>query len=322
MSKHENMLAILWALSSETPITAKMLAERLEVNIRSVYRYIDALCASGVPIVADSGHHGGYRLLHPSTFAQPPLLLDAADKLSLLQAADLAYEAGYPAVSALKRAASKLKTYTNEAQSDLLNRRLQGSQVVTEHSPSVAEATFAEFETSSADQYSLDIQYRKPNALQTSERRIDPYGSVYWNRRWYVVAYCHWRSDIRLFRMDRISDIRRTEHLFIRPPGFSARQFLLEKLLPEPVNEQTDLVLVIEGRFSALEDLCRHWLMSACLVELSENQAYFRMDEDFIRKYVPYLLLPYGTSIKAVEPSFLKEELQEILSKLLLFYND
>jgi predicted DNA-binding transcriptional regulator YafY len=43
MAKNDNMLAILWMLSSETKITAKQIEEKLEINIRTVYRYMDSL---------------------------------------------------------------------------------------------------------------------------------------------------------------------------------------------------------------------------------------------------------------------------------------
>lgn len=73
MPKNDNMLAILWMLNSGTKITAKQISERLEINIRSVYRYMDALCASGVPIISEPGHNGGYSLLN--NFIRTPLFL-------------------------------------------------------------------------------------------------------------------------------------------------------------------------------------------------------------------------------------------------------
>ena len=47
MPKNDNMLAILWMLNLGEKITARQISERLEIHIRSVYRYIDALCVSG-----------------------------------------------------------------------------------------------------------------------------------------------------------------------------------------------------------------------------------------------------------------------------------
>lgn len=63
MPKIDNMLAILWMLRSGEKVTAKQISERLEMNIRTVYRYIDTISTSGVPIISEPGHNGGYTLL-------------------------------------------------------------------------------------------------------------------------------------------------------------------------------------------------------------------------------------------------------------------
>jgi predicted DNA-binding transcriptional regulator YafY len=61
--KIDNMMVILWILGSGGKITAREISEKLEINIRTVYRYIDKLWASGISIISDTGHNGGYRLL-------------------------------------------------------------------------------------------------------------------------------------------------------------------------------------------------------------------------------------------------------------------
>lgn len=73
MPKIDNILAILWMLNSSEKITAKQISERLEMNIRTVYRYIDTLSTSGVPIISETGHNGGYTLLN--NFIEAPLFL-------------------------------------------------------------------------------------------------------------------------------------------------------------------------------------------------------------------------------------------------------
>lgn len=78
MPKNDNMLTILWMLNSGEKLTAKQISEKLEINIRTVYRYIDALCVSGVPIISDTGHNGGYSLLH--NFIKSPLLFNIDEK--------------------------------------------------------------------------------------------------------------------------------------------------------------------------------------------------------------------------------------------------
>src|SRR5690625_5219283 len=93
MAKIDNVLAILWMLSSGEKITAKKISEKLEMNIRTVYRYIDTLSISGVPIISDAGHNGGYTLLN--NFIEAPLFFDFEEQTSLFHAAIFAEEAGY-----------------------------------------------------------------------------------------------------------------------------------------------------------------------------------------------------------------------------------
>lgn len=71
MAKLDNILAILWMLSSDKKVTAKQISDKLEMNIRTVYRYMDTLSKSGVPIISDTGHNGGYTLLND--FIEAPL---------------------------------------------------------------------------------------------------------------------------------------------------------------------------------------------------------------------------------------------------------
>ncbi len=112
MAKNDNMLAILWMLNSGVKLTAKQISEKLEIYIRTVYRYIDALSTSGVPIISDAGHNGGYSLQNNSIRA--PLIFDMDEKKALLHAAVFAKEAGYPFSEALGNAASKLIMYSNQ----------------------------------------------------------------------------------------------------------------------------------------------------------------------------------------------------------------
>jgi len=141
MPKNDNMLAILWLLNSGVKITAKQISENLEINIRTVYRYIDALCVSGVPIIADTGHNGGYCLLN--NFIRAPLLFDIEEQKALLHAAVFAKEAGYPFGEALNNATEKLKMYSSQEQKSVLNRHLAGFEVISLVLEGMRSAAFA-----------------------------------------------------------------------------------------------------------------------------------------------------------------------------------
>ena len=318
MPKKDNMLAILWMLNSGVKVTAKQISEKLEVNIRTVYRYIDALCASGVPIISDTGHNGGYSLLN--NFIKAPLLFEMDEKKALLHAAVFAKEAGYPLSEALDNATSKLKMYSNHEQESILSRHLAGFEVINRRRDSSVQPVLVELEQSVANQFSVEIEYRTNREEQPKNRVIDPYGMVYWNNKWYTVAFCQLRNEIRSFRVDRILQIKSTHILFNRIKDFSPREFFMQNLLPDLAGKDGLITVVIEGRSEALDDLCLHWFLGHHLQERTSNQSIFLLDERSIHTYVPYTLLSYGKSIQVVEPQSLKAKLISIASELIEYY--
>jgi predicted DNA-binding transcriptional regulator YafY len=314
MSKADNMLSILWLLKAGKRLTAKQLAEALEINIRTVYRYIDTLCASGVPIIADSGHNGGYSLLQ--SFREAPLLFNADEQKSLVHAAIFAHEAGYPYGEALRSAINKLKTFTNEAQLNEINRHAVGFEVIHSQANSSLSAILQKLELAVADEYTLLMDYRTGKDSMSKSRLIDPYGLVNWKGKWYIVGYCHSRLETRSFRVDRIQAIDRTKEQFRRPADFSAKIFLLKDLLPSEQDEKNLVSIHIEGTSEALNDLCDHWLFGHALIDRTPVHAHFRVEERVLLGYVPHFLLPYGRSIQVLEPERLIERLIEITAKL------
>lgn len=318
MAKYDRMLAILWMLNSGAKITAKQIAEKLEINIRTVYRYIDSLCASGVPIVSDAGQNGGYSLLN--NFIHAPLFFEIEEQKALLHAAVFANEAGYPFSESLNNATKKLKVYSNRKQESILNRHLAGFEVINRDIAPSVKLTLEELERAVANENSVEIEYRTSHEEQPRPRVIDPYGIFYWNNKWYTVGYCHLRNEIRSFRAERIFRIQRTQMMFKRPETFSARKYFFKNLLPDFESKDGVVSLIISGRSEALDDLCIHWFFGHHLEERTSNQAFFLLDERALHAYVPYFLLSYGKAIQVIEPQSLKKKLVSVASELMEYY--
>jgi predicted DNA-binding transcriptional regulator YafY len=320
MSKADNMLAILWLLKSRKRITAKQLSEELGVHIRTIYRNIDALCISGVPVISEIGRDGGYYI--PEHIKLEPLFFDADEQKALLHAAAFAREAGYPSEEPLNRAVSKIKRYTNPEQLERL--ALHENSIEAIHPPAASGLTsmLHEIEAGIDRQTSLVINYATGYEGVRQTRTIDPYGLVHWKSKWYAVGYCHLRGEIRCFRVDRMSDIRHTDNAFERPVPFSPREYVLESLLSGQGTESNPhLVSVhIQGIPQALDDLCAHWLLSQALVERTAEDAVFRLDEHTLYTQVAYYLLSFGGKIRIIGPEELKSGMIDITESLLKYY--
>lgn len=318
MSKADNMLAILWMLKQGKKITSTEIADHLEIHVRTVYRCIDALCASGVPIVSEAGHHGGFSLLHP--LVEAPIFFDAGEQLALVHAATFAREAGYPFGQKLEQAVRKLKQYTKPEQLEQLQRHEAGLEVLRSEPEPSLEPVLEQLETLCAKRATLRMIYRKSPESPEQPRSIDPYGLVHWQEKWYIVAFCHLRSEIRSFRVDRIQAIEPTGHSFMRPEPFSAKAFFMNRLLSAPGENQDILTLRIQGKGWAVEELCSHWYMHHYLVKQSPYEAFFNIEKEALNTFVAKLLLPYGPAIRICEPADLNERLAQMASELAEYY--
>lgn len=318
MPKTDNMLAILWMLRSGKKVTAKEISEKLEMNIRTVYRYIDTISTSGVPVISEPGHNGGYTLLN--NFIEAPLFFDSEEQTSLFHAAVFAEEAGYYGGEALNRAISKLRNYSNQEQETKINQHVTILEVINRLSPHSMEPFLKELQQAVADGYSVTFLYCKGGEKQLNDRLVDPYKMIYWNTKWYVIGFCHLRNDLRSFRVDRMESLMLSENKFNRPENFSARDFFTKSLLPMIEGKEEIISLVISGEKSVLADICQHWFLEHYLQERTSNQAVFLLEKDVLHTYVPYLLLPYNKSIQVIEPMSLKERLIEVLTELIEFH--
>ncbi|MFD3836482.1 helix-turn-helix transcriptional regulator [Streptomyces sp. NPDC058642] len=214
--KSSRLVSILLLLQTRGRMTAAQLAEELEVSVRTVYRDVEALSAAGVPLYADAGHAGGYRLLDGYRTRLTGLTADEAEALFLAGVPGPAAELGLGAVLA----AAQLKVRAAlpvelRAHADRISGRFHldapgwyAEAEETPYLPAVADAVW--------NNRVLNIVYRRWRAPTDVERRLEPYGLVLKAGRWYVVA----GPGPRTFRVDQILQLAVAEGEFTRPDDF------------------------------------------------------------------------------------------------------
>lgn len=319
MAKADGMLAILWLLRSKGRLTAQELAEHLEVHIRTVYRYIDALCVSGVPILSESGHEGGYWLA--SDYQAAPLFLTVEEHSALMHAALFAKRAGYPAQQALESALRKIRQNSTTSQDADISMRFNGVDIIPTVCHEEYSPLLADIETCMANGHTLSILYQKPNESVAESRDVDPYGLIHWRERWYMVGHCHLRRETRIFRVDRMKACTTTQEIFVRPDGFSASTFFTARQIYEASSQEAVVQLSLDGAEEAIEELSNHWFLGPRLVEKRHGEALFLVEERMLHSYLAHILLAYGRSIAIREPSSLVERMVTLTSELTGYYS-
>lgn len=305
MAKADNLLAILWLLRSRRQMSASQIAEAMEINIRTVYRYIDALCASGVPIIAEPGRNGGYYL--SDSFAAAPVLLTIDELKTLLHASRFARQAGYPHMDALDDALEKLRLTLTPEQAAHLEERAAGLEAVSLPRGGPARHWLGPLEQAVVAQSTLALTYRKPGAGAAEERRVDPYGVAYRRGLWYLVGYCHLRESVREFRVDRIEGVVRTGRPFQRPATFSLAEHF-DRQVRERMARGPHSEVWLRGEPHAITLLTEHATLRHGLVEAGPDRARFRLDPQTMAE-LPETLLPWGPAITVLEPAELRERL-------------
>lgn len=226
------VLAVLELLQARGTVDGAELAQRLQVDRRTVRRYIAALDDLGIPIVAERGRYGGYRLM--PGFRLPPLMFSDDEALALtiglLAARHLGLAEAAPAVAS---AQAKLERVTPPA----LKRRIRavGDTIALDlaQAPASNNAALVTLSAAALAQQRVRLAYR--SALQEeSQREFDPYGLGYRGGRWYVVGHCHLRKGLRSFRLDRIVDVQPVPASFLRPESFDVLAHLTESITTLP----------------------------------------------------------------------------------------
>ncbi|MBO7746127.1 YafY family transcriptional regulator [Paenibacillus sp. MWE-103] len=323
MSKADNMLAILMLLRARRRMTARQLAEELEVHRRTVYRCIDGLCAAGVPVVSETGRDGGYYLTE--AFKLEPLFFDPEEQKALLHAIQFAKRSGYPYEEAMERAVGKIKRSADAGQAERLERQRGYVDVVQGPADAALAGLLELLETAIDGSRSLEMAYATGRYGELTQRRFDPYGLARWKGKWYAAGYCHLRGELRSFRVDRIRGLELADGAFARPEGFSAGAFLLDGLLPPEAGDAAadgGVTVRVAGTQQALDELCAHWLFGRALAERTERTAAFRLDEESLYAAAPHYLLSLGGQIRVEAPAELRRCLRELAEALLHQYAD
>lgn len=237
------VLAVLDLLQSRHRISGAELAERLEVDGRTVRRYITILQDLGIPIEGERGRHGAY-CLRPG-FKLPPLMLSDDEALAvvlgLLAAQRLGMTAAAPAVEGALAKVERVLPEALRAQLQAVQDALVIDLPPPESSPDSDIVVL--LSTAVHQGRRVRLRYRSAGGGSDTEREVDPYGLVYRAGRWYMAGYCHLRTDTRLFRVDRILKAELSEATFTRPANFDCLGFLHHTLATIPEGWEVEILL-------------------------------------------------------------------------------
>jgi predicted DNA-binding transcriptional regulator YafY len=204
------LTAIITQLQSKRLVTAKYLAERHQVSIRTIYRDIRTLEKSGIPIVTEEGK--GYSLMEG--YHLPPVLFTEDEANALITVEQLAIKNKDQSLSenvssAIEKIKSILK-YTQKGNADLLTERIffagHQNEEKTSNNLMQIQSAIIHFKVMKMDYHSSE--------KKRSTRDIEPFAIYSINGNFLLIAFCRLRKDFRNFRIDFIESLVSLDETF------------------------------------------------------------------------------------------------------------
>jgi predicted DNA-binding transcriptional regulator YafY len=240
------VLAVLEILQSQAQIGGAELARRVEVDRRTLRRYIAMLEEMGIPITTEQGRYGGYRLV--PGYKLPPMMFTDEEaqalSLGLIAARGLGLADAAPAIESVQ---AKLDRVLPNAPRRTIAALRESVALQTGDARTNADAKLLRVLSESArSRCTAQLRYRAADGALTS-RDFDVYGLVFRSGRWYVVGHCRLRNGLRTLRLDRVAHAEVTARAFERPENFDASGYLeramatLPRAIPVEVLLKTDM---------------------------------------------------------------------------------
>ncbi|MBK7601111.1 MAG: YafY family transcriptional regulator [Acidobacteria bacterium] len=314
MNRTDRLLAIVLELQRKRSQRAEDLAAIFETSKRTIYRDIQALCESGVPVIAQPGH--GYSLVEG--YFLPPVTFSADEATMLLLGSEFVadnFDAQYR--EAAETAGRKIEAVLSDPlQNDVEYLRKSIAFVIPEtlsrettanHLPQLRRAIIER----KTVRFRYHTRYPQEGHSAENERDADPYGLMHYGDSWYLIAYCRLRSDFRNFKADRITELKVLDLVFERDPGF--------RLEPPEDDGRRLVVRALFDRQSA------HWVRESRSYYMEEMEETpdgllatlrVRMEDEVIQ-----WLMSWGGHVKILEPESLQVRIVEEAKKILKNYS-
>ncbi|MFZ4452445.1 helix-turn-helix transcriptional regulator [Salibacterium aidingense] len=315
----DRLLSILLLLQAQGQMTAKQLSEKLEVSERTIYRDMEALSGTGIPVLAERGKNGGWSLLEDYRTNLTGLKEPEIRALFVPPSTQLLDDLGLARISeeARNKLIASLPSIYRENAKEVWNRIHVDTSAWREQKERIV--SFETLKKSIWEENKLNIAYQRADG-KTNERVVKPLGLVAKGSRWYFIASKE-NDEIRNYRASRILSATPVEETFERPKDFNLAQYW-ESSTKEFIENLPRYEVLAEVAPSAMA-----WLpFSDRFVQIveggSENQngwipVKLLFDaEDEAKGYI----LGSADQMKVIEPKELHDKILETAEAVVAFY--
>lgn len=302
------LLTVLELLQSYKQISGSELARRLEVDVRTIRRYITNLQDMGIPVEGERGPYGAYQLQRG--YKLPPLLFTDTEAIAITMGLLAIRGFRLPVnIAAVEGALAKTERVLPE---NLLNQVRGLQEAITFNispPPALLQNDFVTTLSAAVKgRQQVRLRYRSWSGDE-SERAFDAYGIVFNDGYWYTAGYCHLRRDLRTFRLDRVVALERLDQTFERPDDFDALKYVMDSIVTMPGTDQIEVLLE-----TTLEQAQQFIPPILGTLELAEKGVIFRRSATQL-EWTALVLLSFDFPVHIIKPLELRDLVRQIAAR-------
>ena len=299
--KIDRLIGILSVLLQEEKTTAPLLAERFEVSRRTISRDIDDLCRAGIPIQTVQGYEGGIRIM--DGYRMDRTILTSRDMQMIL-----AGLRGLDSVSGSRNYEQLMEKLQTGSSRFLSGRDSLLIDLSSWYKDSLAPK-IEEIQNAIENRHLLGFRYYAPSG--DSGRIIEPYYIVFKWSSWYVWGWCTDRKDFRMFKLNRMDNVRETDTEFVMRqvpmPDLSN-----EKIFPGKIKVKA--VFEPDMKWRLVEEFGPD-----CFTEQDDGRLLFAADYTDLDSLVTWILT-FGEKVQLLEPEEARNRIAGTAQKLTKIY--
>ena len=295
--KSNRMFGILAVLLEKEKVTAKELAAYFEVSTRTIHRDLLDLASAGFPVASSQGVGGGISLLPEFRYNKTAL---NHDDRSLILAAIQSF-ASLDDSAKVKTLLAKLRLSQDDQM--LLENDIIIDFTSWNHNSTIIEK-IKTIRLAIAGRFLLEMEYYSGSGYR--HRTAEPYKLIFKEENWYLLAYCRYKDAFRLFKLNRMTDLKVTREHFVEREDYE-----IPALRSDFANEDGCLVKVRMDK--SLEFLA---------VDFFDSENITRDGDDLLgtfqterTEWVISTFASFGDKAEILSPDSLRQEMKLFLSQ-------
>lgn len=306
MDRLSRVISIMTDLMHYRKVDTSFLARKYEVSTRTIYRDIEMLSLSGIPILSERGKNGGFSIiegfkLDKSIVTETEFGILLRGLQTLINNNDKDAEHVYDKLISILENSKKEKVVQHS------------NKIMIDVSPFTWQEKFSQyyqlFSTAIENKYLVEITYYSVEK-GLSNRVIEPVMLLFKSKNWYLYAYCHERKEFRYFKLSRIKSVTILEEHFVE------REIHVEKLSNSfHTVEEIEVVLQTDKTFALrLQDTCR-------VVHVEEKNDFVYVTIKYpINDWLYAMILSFADKAIVVSPKEIREGVAQMFQKMSSLY--